>query len=240
MRRDDRGRPPLRGDRLPGDGRRHHGAVRGAARPRGPRRPSLLRRPDACRRRSAATARRPASATASRCWPGSGSTPARSSSGRSPTTCTSSTRRSARPPTWPPGWSSLPCPGTVRLTAETLRLVDGLVEVRAAREDPGQGAGRASRGVRADRGRAEPPALPGRRRARPDPVRRAAGRAGRAPAGARPRPERPRPGRRAGRRAGRRQVAPALRVRPLAAHAAAGWCWRAARSRTARRPRTCR
>ena len=40
----DGGGPPLRGHRQPGDGRRHHGAVRRAARPRGPRRAGLLRR----------------------------------------------------------------------------------------------------------------------------------------------------------------------------------------------------
>ena len=46
---------------------------------------------------------------------------------------------------------------------------------------------------------------------------------------------RPWPGRGAGRRAGRRQVAPGLRVHALASDAATGWCWRAARSPTARR-----
>ena len=43
-RADDGGRPPLRGHRQPGDGRRHHGALRRAARPRGSRRARLLRR----------------------------------------------------------------------------------------------------------------------------------------------------------------------------------------------------
>ena len=44
----DGGRPPLRGHRQPGDGRRDHGALRRAARPRGPRRAGLLRgAPDA-------------------------------------------------------------------------------------------------------------------------------------------------------------------------------------------------
>src|SRR5947208_7301429 len=41
----DRGRPPLRGHREPGHGRRHHGPLRRADRPRGSRRPRVLRRP---------------------------------------------------------------------------------------------------------------------------------------------------------------------------------------------------
>ncbi len=41
----DGGRPPLRGHRQPGHGRRDHGAVRRAAGPRGPRRARVLRRP---------------------------------------------------------------------------------------------------------------------------------------------------------------------------------------------------
>jgi hypothetical protein len=45
---DDGSRPPLRGHRQPGDGRRDHGAVRCAPRPRGPRRAGLL-----CRTRHA-------------------------------------------------------------------------------------------------------------------------------------------------------------------------------------------
>ena len=45
----DGGGASLRGHGQPGDGRRHHGAVRGAARPRGPRRARLLRRAAACR-----------------------------------------------------------------------------------------------------------------------------------------------------------------------------------------------
>ena len=42
-RADDGGRASLRGHRQPGDGRRHHGALRRAARARGPRRARLLR-----------------------------------------------------------------------------------------------------------------------------------------------------------------------------------------------------
>src|SRR5947207_2394564 len=41
----DRGRPSLRGHREPGHGRRHHGPLRRADRPRGSRRPRVLRRP---------------------------------------------------------------------------------------------------------------------------------------------------------------------------------------------------
>ena len=57
-RTDDGGGPPLRGHGQPGHGRRHHGAVRRAARPRGPRRPRLLRRAAHAGERSSSTPRR--------------------------------------------------------------------------------------------------------------------------------------------------------------------------------------
>ena len=50
---------------------------------------------------------------------------------------------------------------TTRLTAETLALVEGYVQVRVARAGPGQGAARADRGLRAARGRAGPHPPPG-------------------------------------------------------------------------------
>ena len=52
-RADDGGRPPLRGHGQPGDGRRHHGAVRRAGRPRGSRGAGLLRGPPDAGRRAA-------------------------------------------------------------------------------------------------------------------------------------------------------------------------------------------
>jgi hypothetical protein len=45
LEQDDGRRPPVPRDRESGNGRRQHGAVWRAARPRGPRRPRLLRRP---------------------------------------------------------------------------------------------------------------------------------------------------------------------------------------------------
>ena len=128
-RADDGGRPPLRGHGQPGDGRRHHGAVRRAARPRGSRRARLLRRPahagggEAVRRGGAPRARASTSRSAS------ASTPARWWCAPSAATCTWTTRRSARPPTWPRAWSSSPRPGSILLTAETLRLAEGFVQV---------------------------------------------------------------------------------------------------------------
>ena len=50
----------------------------------------------------------PAGRTASPSRSASASTPARSSSARSAATCTWTTPRSARRPTWPPAWSSWP------------------------------------------------------------------------------------------------------------------------------------
>ena len=69
------------------------------------------------------------------------STPARSSSAPSGATCAWTTPRSARPRTWPPAWSSSRSPDSIRLTAHTLRLAEGYVEVNALGADPGQGAG---------------------------------------------------------------------------------------------------
>ena len=86
----------------------------------------------------------------------------------------------------------------------------------AARAGAGEGAGGARRGLRADRRRAPALAAPRGGRARADPLRRARGRAGAAPPGARRAPRRPRPGRGDRRRARRGQVAPGLGGHPLA------------------------
>ena len=152
-RADDGGRPPLRGHGQPGDGRRHHGALRRAARPRGPRRARLLRGAAdagggaAVRRGGAPRARASTSRSAS------GSTPARWSCARSAATCTWTTPRSARRRTWPRAWSSSPRPGTILLTADTLRARRGLRR-RSSRSGPVpvKGLARAGRGLRADRG----------------------------------------------------------------------------------------
>ena len=49
--------------------------------------------------------------------------------GRLATTCTWTTRPLARRRTWPPAWNSWPRPGSILLTAATLRLVEGFVQV---------------------------------------------------------------------------------------------------------------
>ena len=77
-RADDGGRPSLRGHGQPGDGRRDHGAVRRAARPRGSRRARLLRRAPHAGGGAAATPRRCGARRASTSRSASGSTRARS------------------------------------------------------------------------------------------------------------------------------------------------------------------
>ena len=140
---DDGRRPPLRGHRQPADGRRPDGDVRRSGRARGPRRSGLLRRPGDAGRRP--RLRRGGAASARRGDPDPGRAEQRRG-GRPAdlaTTCTWTTPRWARPSTWPRGWSSSPNGGTVLLTAETLALVEGYVQVRLARADAGQGASRA-------------------------------------------------------------------------------------------------
>ena len=84
--------------------------------------------------RPALRGRASAAGRESRCRSGSASTPARSSCARSAATCAWTTRPWARPPTWPRGWSSSRRPARIRLTAETLALAEGLVQVaRSAR-----------------------------------------------------------------------------------------------------------
>ena len=80
----------------------------------------------------------------------------------------------------------LASPGTTLLTADTLRLAEGYVEVKPLGADAGQGAGGPGRGLRADGGGA--PALAALRggRARADALRGAGRGAGAAPRGARP------------------------------------------------------
>ena len=102
----DGGGASLRRDRQSGDGRRHHGVVRGAVGARGPRGARLLRRARHAGRRSAATPRRCAAATGSRSRSASASTRATSWSVRSATTCAWTIRRSDRRPIWRRAWSS--------------------------------------------------------------------------------------------------------------------------------------
>ncbi len=68
------------------------------------------------------------------------STPARSSCARSAAICAWTTPPWARPRTWPPAWSSSPHPAH-RLTAETLRLVEGFVQVTPLGPVPMKGLG---------------------------------------------------------------------------------------------------
>ena len=110
-RADDGGRPPLRGHGQPGHGRRDHGALRRAARPRGPRGAGVLRRaPDAgvgqAVRRGRPTGRGRARPDPRGAELGRGGGPLDRQ--RSPHGLH---RRRARRPTWPRGWSRWPRPG---------------------------------------------------------------------------------------------------------------------------------
>ena len=134
----------------------------------------------------------------------------------------------------------LATPGSIRLTAATLRLAEGLVQVNALGQIPVKGLtepvevfelmgastvrrrlqASAARGLTRFVGRQQELAAlaagPG------------AGRGGAWPGGGR------------GGRGRRGEVAPGLRVRPLPPHARAGGCWKAPRCPTARRRRTSR
>ena len=117
----DGGRAPLRGHRQPGDGRRHHGAVRRAARPRGPRRARLLRGAAHAGGGAAATPRRCGAATGSpiqiRVGLNSGEVVVRSIGNdlhMDYTAVGQTTHLAAR-------MEQLAMPGSILLTAETLR-----------------------------------------------------------------------------------------------------------------------
>ena len=221
-RADDGGRPPLRGHRQPGHGRRHHGAVRRAARPRGPRRARLLRRPAACRSTCGRYAERGAPQRGVdvqiRVGLNSGEVVVRSIGSDLRMDYTASARR----PTWPRAWSSWRRPGTIlaaagdaarwsRATSRSGRSgpmpVKGLDEPVEVYELVGAGP--------------RPLAPAGRGGARADPLRRARRReldALAAGAGAGATPATARSSALVG-RAGRRQVAAGLGVHPLASAA---------------------
>ena len=222
--------------------RRHHGALRRADRARGSRAARLLRgAPPA--RRAPPLRRRAAPRRAGSTSPcASGSTPARSWSARSATTCAWTTRRRATPSASRRAWSSSPSRASVYLTEHTARA--GRAASSSSRDlgaFDGQGRARAGARLRA-RGRRRAAHAPRRlararllalRRAR----RRDARRSRRALTRAR---EGDGAGRRRRRRAGRRQEPALLRVRSSAAGRAASWSTRRTASRTARRSRSCR
>ena len=163
-----------------------------------------------------------------RCRSASASTPARSWCARSAATCTWTTPPSGQTTHLAARMEQLAAPGTILLTAETLRAGRGLRPGHAARPGAGQGARRAGRGVRAGRGRRRP--HPARRPRRARGLTRFVGRDAeleqlrgaldRAEPGARP-------GGRRGRRAGRGQVAALLGVHPLPPRARLAGRWRA-------------
>ena len=133
----------------------------------------------------------------------------------------------------------LAAPGSIRLTAETLRLAEGFVQVTPLGPVPIKGLGEPVEvfelvGAGAARSRLEAAARRGLTRfvgrsAELEQLRR------------RPRPGQPgaRPGGRGGRGAGRGQVASLLGVHPLPPHARLADPSRPARSPTARPPPTC-
>ena len=181
-------------------GRRDHGAVRRAARPRGSRRARLLRRAADAGGGQAVRRRACGAATASWCRSGSGSTPARSSCARSAAICTWTTRRWARPPTWRRAWSSWRHRGRSCSSADTLRLAEGYVQVKSLGPGPRQGVARTDRGLRADGGGSGAHAPAGSDAARPHALRRPRRRDRALAPGPQPGRRGPRPG---GRRRGR-------------------------------------
>ena len=138
------------------------------------------------------------------------------------------------------GWSSSPRPGSIRITADTLGLAEGYVEVKPLGPVPVKGLGDAGRGLRAGRDR--------HARGR---LQAAARRDSRASSGATPRSSScgealEKAARGHGQvvamvgRAGRGEVPALLGVRPIRTGPTAGSWWSAARSPTGRRPRICR
>ena len=101
-------------------------------------------------------------------------------------------------------------PGTIRLPAATLRLVEGLVQVTALGPVPVKGLVGPGGGLRADRGQPPAPPLAGRRRPRAHPLCRAAARARGRAAGARAGGRRARPGGGGGGRSRGGEVPPGL------------------------------
>ena len=131
----DGGGPSLRGHRQPGHGRRDHGALRRAARPRGPRAARLLRGAADAGAGRPATATSCSARTACRCRSASGSTRATSSCARSAAISTWTTPPWARPRISPPAWSRWPSPGSILFTAAHAAARRGL-RARAARSGP--------------------------------------------------------------------------------------------------------
>ncbi len=214
----DGGRPPLRGHGEPGDGRRDHGALRRAARPRGSRGARVLRRaPDAgvaetLRGRHAPLAR------------GGGADPGRSQLGRGrrPLGRQRSPHGLHRrgpddPPRGPDGTAGAARDGAADRRDRAARR--GLRRGAVARAHPREGSPGPDRALRADGGGDGAHATAGRGAPRPHALRRPR-RRGRAPAPS-PRPgrRRPRPGGRHRRRGRGGQVTAHLRVHPLASGA---------------------
>ena len=234
----DGGRPPLRGHREPGDGRRHHGPLRCPARPRGSRRSGVLRgaadagaadaarggRPPA-RGRPHPRPRRPRLRRGGR--PRHRLGPASALHGG----------RSDGPPRGAHGAAR--CPGIGRWPPPT-RCGSPRVRARQAarvtRRERCRPAGGRLRGDGEGRGAL---AAPGGRRARLLPVRGPRRRARAAPPRVGAGPAGPGAGGGHRRRARRGQVAPRPRADALRSRRRAGSCWKHARCRTARPPATC-
>ena len=114
----------------------------------------------------------------------------------------------------------LAAPGTVRLTADTLRLAEGYIAVKPLGPMPVKGRAASGRGLRAHRRRRVAWSPARRAGARTDPFRRPAKRNRADAECARPGARGTRPDYRGRGRAGRRQIAPVLRVRALPPY---GW-----------------
>ena len=128
----------------------------------------------------------------------------------------------------------LATPGSVRLTAATLRLAEGLVQVNALGPVPGQGVARARGGLRAGGGQCSPGAFTGRGGAGTDPLRGAAAGAAGPAAGARAGGGGTWPGGGVGGGSRRREISHRLRVSSTPTTRQGGRSWRALRCPMAR------
>ena len=241
-RANDGGRPPLRRHREPGDGRRHHGAVRRAAGPRGPRGAGLLRRARDAGGRQALRRGGPAHRTGSpvqiRVGLNSGEVVVRAIGNdlhMDYTAVGQTTHLAAR-------MEQMAMPGSILLTAETLRLAEGFVAGRRRWARCRQGPREPRRGLRARRRQAG--CGRGCRPPRPAGLTRFVGRAARSSSSSARPWSGPAPGHgqvvalvgEPGRRA-----SPAWSTSsPTPTAPRAGSSWRAAPCPTARPPRTCR
>jgi class 3 adenylate cyclase len=208
----------LRGHREPGDGRRHHGAVRGTDHPRGSRCPCVLRRAlrmrEAFERFADGARRSTVVPLQMRVGLNSGEVVVRSigSDLRMDYSAVGRTTHLAA------RMEQLATPGSILIAPATLALAEGFIRVQARGPTAVKGLASPIEAYELSRGDHGPFAVPGDGDPRPHALRRSRGRSGRARARAGAGGSGRGAGRRADGRAGRRQVAarcgssPALRA----------------------------